>query len=159
MWMSFTPRLRRSVSAAIAWKAHNRLHRRYIATRADCGIGTDAGQRLVAYLASARCDTLLAGCAIAKAAAALRKSRWENSSCIFLSTKRFILDEFENARLRESRNEAFLSSDCKRNSDGENQCCYRDDRLADRPGFDRLGNAHIEILLHQPEAAVVNVGK
>jgi hypothetical protein len=72
MRMSFTPRLRRSVSAEIAWKAQNRLHRRYIATRADCGIGTDVGQRLVDYLASARCDRLRAECPIAKAAAALR---------------------------------------------------------------------------------------
>ena len=53
----------------------------------------------------------------------------------------------------------FSESNYKGHRDCENQRGDRDDRLANRPGLDRLRHAHPEVLLHQPEPAVIHMRK
>ena len=47
----------------------------------------------------------------------------------------------------------------KRQRKSKKQRSDRDDSFADRPGLNRLRYAHIEVLLHKPEAAVVDMGE
>src|SRR5580658_6003987 len=45
----------------------------------------------------------------------------------------------------------------KRDSDGKQKCRDGNDGFADRPGFERLSYAHVEVLLYKPESAIVDM--